>query len=153
VATRTLSNERAGVASLYLNIRRKLDRLIAVAGERGPGGTRPLDSPAARDQLAARYIDARLLELLATRLLDAARAGRAPGPEGSVIKLAWSQHEQSLAVTAVDVLGMAALSDAWGTALLSSRSLSIAGGTTEVNKNIIAERVLGLPKEPSPERP
>jgi alkylation response protein AidB-like acyl-CoA dehydrogenase len=150
VATRTLSNERAGVASLYLNIRRKLDRLLAAAREPGPDGTRAVDSPLVRDRLAARYIDARLLELLAKRTLGAALAGKAPGAEGSVIKLAWSTHEQALAVTAVDVLGVAALEGSWADGLLGSRSLSIAGGTTEVNKNIIGERVLGLPREPDP---
>ncbi len=148
VATRTLSNERAGVASLYLNIRRKLDRLLDAARQPGPDGTRPSDSPVLRDRLAARYIDARLLELLAKRTLGAALAGRAPGAEGSVIKLAWSTHEQALAATAVEVLGMSALDGPWAEGLLSSRSLSIAGGTTEVNKNIIGERVLGLPREP-----
>ncbi|MDP1807875.1 MAG: acyl-CoA dehydrogenase family protein, partial [Acidimicrobiales bacterium] len=66
----------------------------------------------------------------------------------SVIKLAWSMHEQALAQTAVDVLGLDALDGPWATGLLSSRSLTIAGGTTEVNKNIIGERVLGLPKPP-----
>jgi alkylation response protein AidB-like acyl-CoA dehydrogenase len=140
VATRTLSNERAGVANLYLSMRRKLDRLLQVVG--------PVADPVARQALAARYTDARLLELLARRSLGAALAGRAPGAEGSVIKLAWSRSEQALADTAVDVLGLAALSGTWGDALLGSRSLSIAGGTTEVNKNIIGERVLGLPKEP-----
>jgi alkylation response protein AidB-like acyl-CoA dehydrogenase len=139
VATRTLSNERAGVANLYLNLRRKLDRLLAAVG--------PLD-PVARDRLAARYVDARVLELLCRRSLGAAVAGRAPGPEGSVIKLAWAAAEQALADTAVDVLGPGALDGPWGGALVSSRSLSIAGGTTEVNKNIVAERVLGLPREP-----
>ena len=54
------------------------------------------------------------------------------------------------AATAVDVLGIEALGGDWATGLLSSRSLSIAGGTTEVNKNILGERVLGLPKEPNP---
>ena len=142
VATRTLSNERAGVAGLYLNLRRKLDRLLDAVG--------PVESPVVRDALAARYIDARLLELLAKRVLGAGLVGRQPGPEGSVIKLAWSQGEQALATTAVDVLGLGALDGPWGTGLLSSRSLSIAGGTTEVNKNIVAERVLGLPREPPP---
>ncbi len=144
VATRTLSNERAGVASLYLSLRRKLDRLLATAGA--------VDAPVARDALAARYIDARLLELLAKRSIGAALAGKPPGAEGSVIKLAWSQSEQRLANTAVDVLGMAALDGPWGSGLLGSRSLSIAGGTTEVNKNIVGERVLGLPREPAPNR-
>jgi alkylation response protein AidB-like acyl-CoA dehydrogenase len=140
VATRTLSYERAGVAGLYLNIRRKLDRLLEAVGATA--------DPLARQQLAARYTDARLLELLARRSLGASLAGKAPGAEGSVIKLAWSKHEQSLAETAVDLLGYEALAGSWGRGLLGSRSLSIAGGTTEVNKNIVAERVLGLPREP-----
>ncbi len=89
----------------------------------------------------------RTLELLAKRSIGAALAGRPPGPEGSVIKLAWSQSGQRLADTAVDVLRDT--DGAWGTSLLSSRSLTIAGGTSEVNKNIVGERVLGLPKEPS----
>jgi alkylation response protein AidB-like acyl-CoA dehydrogenase len=139
VATRTLSNERAGVANLYLTQRAKLDRLLA--------DVPPLDA-VARDQVVRRYIEVRNLELLAKRVLGAARSGRAPGPEGSVIKLAWSLTDQALADTAVDVLGMGALSDGWATNLLGSRSLTIAGGTTEVNRNIIGERVLGLPREP-----
>jgi alkylation response protein AidB-like acyl-CoA dehydrogenase len=140
VATRTRSNERAGVAGLYLSLRRKLDRLVAVAA--------PTDDALARQALAARYTEARILELLARRTLGAMLAGRSPGPEGSVVKLAWAQFEQALAVTAIDLLGLAATAGPWGTGLLGSRSLSIAGGTTEVNKNIVGERVLGLPKEP-----
>ena len=139
VATRTLSNERAGVASLYLTQRGKLDRLLAAVP--------PLD-PVARDEVVRRYIEVRLLELLGKRTLGAALTGRAPGPEGSVIKLAWSLTDQALSNTAVDVLGMDALSGGWATNLLASRSLTIAGGTTEVNRNIIGERVLGLPREP-----
>ncbi len=148
VATRTLSNERAGVAGLYLAQREKLDRLLGAAGEPRPDGTRPIDGPVARDALMGRYIGARSLELLAKRSLGAALSGRPPGAEGSVIKLAWSQSDQAMSATALDVLGMDALSDGWGHGLLTSRSLSIAGGTTEVNKNIIGERVLGLPREP-----
>ncbi len=140
VATRTLGNERAGVATLYLAHRAKLDRLLQAVG--------PHVSPVARDAIVRRYIDTRNLEFLAKRTLGAALNGRAPGAEGSVIKLAWSLADQALCATAVDVLGPDALSGGWATALLASRSLSIAGGTTEVNKNIIGERVLGLPREP-----
>jgi alkylation response protein AidB-like acyl-CoA dehydrogenase len=141
VATRTLTNERAGVAALYLAQRAKLDRLLEAA--------RPIRSSVARDALARRYTEVRILELLARRTLAAIGQG-SPGPEGSVIKLAWSACDQALATTAVDLLGLGALGESWGTGLLSSRSLTIAGGTTEVNKNIIGERVLGLPREPSP---
>ncbi|MEO7428683.1 MAG: acyl-CoA dehydrogenase family protein [Acidimicrobiales bacterium] len=150
VATSTLSNERAGVASLYLSLRRKLDRLLEVAGQPGPDGSRPIDSPVARDALMARYIDTRNLEFLAKRSLGAALSGRPPGAEGSVIKLAWAKSEQAVANTAVDVLGMQALHGPWADGLLGSRSLTIAGGTTEVNRNIVGERVLGLPREPKP---
>ena len=100
VATSTLSNERAGVASLYLSLRRKLDRLLEVASEPGPDGTRPIDAPVARDALMARYIDTRNLEFLAKRSLGAALSGRPPGAEGSVIKLAWAKSEQAVALTA-----------------------------------------------------
>jgi alkylation response protein AidB-like acyl-CoA dehydrogenase len=140
VATRTLSNERAGVANLYLSLRRKLDGALAASGP----GLRAVD----RDALARRYVDARVLELLCRRSLATAASGRPPGPEGSVIKLAWAAAEQRLAATALDVLGPGALEGRWATNLLASRSLSIAGGTTEVNRNIVAERVLGLPREP-----
>ncbi len=150
VATSTLSNERAGVASLYLSLRRKLDRLLEVASEPGPDGTRPIDAPVARDALMARYIDTRNLEFLAKRSLGAALSGRPPGAEGSVIKLAWAKSEQAVALTALDVLGMSALDGPWGSGMLGSRSLTIAGGTTEVNRNIVGERVLGLPREPKP---
>jgi alkylation response protein AidB-like acyl-CoA dehydrogenase len=140
VATRTLTNERAGVAGLYLGVRAKLVRLLAAAPE--------LDA-VRRDAVVRRYIEVRTLELLAKRTLGAALVGRAPGPEGSVIKLAWSLTDQALADTAVDVLGVNALRDGWwATNLLSSRSLTIAGGTSEVNRNIVGERALGLPRGP-----
>lgn len=135
VATRTLSNERAGVANLYLNQRRTFDRLRA--------SVERLDA-VARDELVRRYVDVRLLEFLAKRMIGAALAGRPPGAEGSVIKLAWSQTGQALSMTAADLMGV---DGSWGVAMLQSRQLTIAGGTTEVNKNIIGERVLGLPKE------
>ncbi len=150
VATSTLSNERAGVASLYISLRQRLDRLLEDAATPRVDGSRPIDAPVARSALMARYIEVRNLEFLAKRSLGAALSGRQPGAEGSVIKLAWSTTSQALARTATDVLGVHALTGPWAAGLLSSVSVSIAGGTTEVNKNIIAERVLGLPKEPRP---
>ncbi len=146
VATRTLSNERAGVAVMYLHLRRKLDRLLDEVVD---------PSPVARQALAARYTEVRILELLAKRMLGAMLAGKMPGAEGSVIKLAWASTDQALTRTATEVLGPASIdgeanAGTWAWDLLSSRSLTIAGGTTEVNKNIIGERVLGLPREPKP---
>jgi alkylation response protein AidB-like acyl-CoA dehydrogenase len=142
VATRTLGFERAGVAKLALMLRENFDRLLADAGP-----ARRAD-PLNRQRLAARYIDTELLRLLAERTISAAMHGRMPGAEASVVKLAWSSMEQRVAETAVDMLGMAAAGHGWEDRLLAGRSLTIAGGTTEVNKNIVGERVLGLPREP-----
>ncbi|MHB1486043.1 MAG: acyl-CoA dehydrogenase family protein [Acidimicrobiales bacterium] len=151
VATNTLSHERAGVARLYLTLRGKCDRLLEAAGEKRGDGTRASDDPVKRDALMRRYIEVRNLEFLARRTIGAALSGSRPGAEGSVIKLAWSKTDQALSETALDVLGLPALDGPWGSDLLGSRSLTIAGGTTEVNKNILGERVLGLPREPKAE--
>ncbi|MDW3219694.1 MAG: acyl-CoA dehydrogenase family protein [Acidimicrobiales bacterium] len=142
VATRTLGFERAGVAKLALMLQENVDRLLADAG------ADRREDPIVRQLLAARHTDAVLLRLLSQRTISAVMNGRTPGAEASVVKLAWSQMEQRVAESAMDVLGLDALSGAWGERLAGSRSLTIAGGTTEVNKNIVGERVLGLPREP-----
>jgi len=71
-----------------------------------------------------------------------------PGPEGSLSKLQWADTNQALTEIAGDVLGPEALDpeSIWSYRLLRARANSIEGGTTEVLKNIVAERVLGLPK-------
>lgn len=142
VATRTLGFERAGVAKLALMLQENVDRLLADAGP-----DRRAD-PVVRQRLAARHTDAVLLRLLSQRTISAAMHGRTPGAEASIVKLAWSQMEQRVAETASSVLGIEALDGPWAERLAGSRSLTIAGGTTEVNKNIVGERVLGLPREP-----
>ena len=86
--------------------------------------------------------------MLSDRATTRALQGLPAGPESSLIKLVWSQVGQQLPIVATRVLGLAALEGSWGERLMYSRSLTIAGGTTEVNRNIIAERVLGLPREP-----
>jgi alkylation response protein AidB-like acyl-CoA dehydrogenase len=65
---------------------------------------------------------------------------------GSIAKLMWSTIEQDLAELAVDLMGLEALSGGWATNLANSRQTSIAGGTTEINRNILAEHGLGLPR-------
>lgn len=150
VATNTLSNERAGVASMYLMVRRTFDQLLEAASTPGPDGTRPIDSAVNRELLMTNFQRVRNLELVARRTLGTALSGRSPGPEGSVVKLAWADTSQRLSRAAVDILGIGALDGPWGQGLLSGCSLTIAGGTSEVNKNILAERILGLPREPKP---
>src|SRR6201999_3125252 len=89
-----------------------------------------------------------LLRLTAFRGLAAIEKYGQPGPEGSLTKLMWSQANQRIVQLAADTLGAQVLaSDTyWGFELLRARGNTIEGGTTEILKNIVAERVLGLPK-------
>jgi len=138
VAMTTLSHERAGVAKLHLGLSRKLDRLLAAAG--------PIEDPRRRDQVALAYSRIACMRWMTDRALTSARQGQPSATLGSLAKLAWSRAEQHLAGVAVDVMGMDGLSGEWATALVSAPQSSIAGGTTEINRNIIGEQALGLPR-------
>ncbi|HZB71921.1 MAG TPA: acyl-CoA dehydrogenase family protein, partial [Acidimicrobiales bacterium] len=86
------------------------------------------------------------------RARAAARSGRPPGPEGSGAKLRSSLVLRELAELAVDVAGPAGVAEAddWSTLFLTAPSFGIRGGTDEIQRNILAERVLGLPRDPRP---
>ena len=139
VAMTTLNNERGGVATLHLSVRRKIQRLLAEARER-----RTLD-PALRRRLARVYLEGEALKLLSDRALSGIVNQRA-GPEGALTKLVWSQTEQHVQEAAAAVRGAAALYGPLAKERLAARSYTIAGGTTQVNKNVVAQRVLGLPR-------
>jgi alkylation response protein AidB-like acyl-CoA dehydrogenase len=143
VAVTTLSHERAGVARLHLALRGRFDQLVADAA-----GTAALRDPVRRDELMAVYAEIMCMKLTTDRSLAQMRAGHQPSAAlGSLAKLAWSRAEQRLAAAALGVLGMAATQGPWATYLASARQSSIAGGTTEINKNIVAEQGLGLPRD------
>ena len=118
------------------------------------------DDPAVRRRLAQLYVTERVTELFATRLGQEARAGRAPGPRGSVGKLAGARLARLSVDVAVEAVGPAAL--AWETgdadaerlayAINDAPSTRIAGGTDEIQRGIIADRVLGLPREPAADK-
>jgi alkylation response protein AidB-like acyl-CoA dehydrogenase len=144
VALTTLMNERAGLAFfLQVRLRTLLDRLIGEAAGRGL-----LDDPIVADRLGELHLKAEVLRLTAYRGLTAIEKYGQPGPEGSLTKWMWSETNQQLTQFAADLLGPSALlaSGPWAYELLRARGNSIEGGTTEVLKNIVAERVLGLPK-------
>jgi alkylation response protein AidB-like acyl-CoA dehydrogenase len=151
VAMTTLSFERSGVSNLHIATRRKVQELLDET--RAAGRT---DDPVVRQELSRLWCDAEIQRLLSERANARALQGLPPGPESSLIKLVWSNVNQQLPLIATRVLGLASITpgdgDAdgidWGHQVIGARSLSIAGGTTEVNKNIVAERVLGLPREP-----
>ena len=144
VALTTLMNERAGLGfTLQIRLRRLLDDLIGVAAERGL-----LDDPRYADQLAELHAHCEAIRLMAWKgLTDAERYGQ-PGPEGSLVKWLWSDTNQQATQLAADIVGADALiaGTTWSYELLRARGNSIEGGTTEILKNIVAERVLGLPR-------
>jgi alkylation response protein AidB-like acyl-CoA dehydrogenase len=142
VALTTLMNERAGLAFfLQVRMRQVLDQLIDEAPDL-------LADPVVADRVGDLYLRAEILRLTSYRGLTAVEKYGQPGPEGSLTKWMWSETNQQLAQLAADVLGRQALEagDRWAYELLRARGYSIEGGTTEILKNIVAERVLGLPK-------
>jgi alkylation response protein AidB-like acyl-CoA dehydrogenase len=143
VAMATLTFERSGVANLHISTRRLIRELIEEVGKAGRAG-----DPVVRQELAGLWSAGEIQRLLSDRATTRALQGLPAGPESSLIKLVWSQVGQQLPIVATRILGLAALEGTWGERLMHTRSLTIAGGTTEVNRNIIAERVLGLPREP-----
>jgi alkylation response protein AidB-like acyl-CoA dehydrogenase len=124
------------------------DRLVDLVRRRGAAA-----DPRVRQRLAATIIELEVARLTARRARDVARAGRPPGPEGSGSKLRGSAGLKAAASLALDVLGPDGIAgidggDEWQTLFLTSPSISIRGGTDEIQRNIVGERVLGLPPEP-----
>ncbi|HUE26723.1 MAG TPA: acyl-CoA dehydrogenase family protein [Solirubrobacteraceae bacterium] len=144
VALTTLMNERAGLAFfLQVRLRQVLDQVYVEADSRGL-----LDDAVIADKLGELHLKAEVLRLTAYRGLTAIQRYGQPGPEGSLTKWMWSETNQQLTQFAADLLGPEALTagNHWAYELLRARGNTIEGGTTEILKNIVAERVLGLPK-------
>jgi alkylation response protein AidB-like acyl-CoA dehydrogenase len=144
VALTTLMNERAGLGFfLQIRLRQLLDELLDEAATRGA-----LDDARIADKLADLHVRTEILRLSAWRGLASIERYGQPGPEGSVLKWLWSETNQQLVQLAADIIGPDALTPGsrWAYELLRARGNSIEGGTTEILKNIVAERVLGLPR-------
>jgi alkylation response protein AidB-like acyl-CoA dehydrogenase len=144
VAITTLMHERAGLAfALQVEVQIALRELQDHIREAGLA-----DHPVVRQRFAQVYIEAQVLRLNAYRGLSATMTRGAPGPEGSLGKWHWAEVNQALTELAMDVSGSGALlgDGKWAYRFLRSRANSIEGGTTEILKNIVAERVLGLPR-------
>jgi alkylation response protein AidB-like acyl-CoA dehydrogenase len=126
-----------------MSTRNQLEDLIALLQERDL-----LDDPLVAQRIAKFRIGAEALRLGAMRALTAQMKNGIPGPEGSVLKLQWSALNQEMTDFACEMLGAEGLEAGkeWTYRMLRSRANSIEGGTTEILKNIVAERVLGLPR-------
>jgi len=142
VARTALANERGAVGAVTSGLGMPSARLLDLA-RRHPGERARLD------RVMRVHVDAEVARLTARRARDRSQAGT-PGPEGSGAKLRGSAVFKATADTALSLLGPSAVteSDEWQTLFLTAPSISIRGGTDEIQRNIIGERVLGLPPEP-----
>jgi alkylation response protein AidB-like acyl-CoA dehydrogenase len=152
VAMGTLGFER-GVATLgqQVGFRRELNALIDLSRSNGT-----IDDPLIRDRLARAHIGLEVMGAYARRTLASVTSGAAaPGTEASVSKLLWAQWHRGLGELAMAVQGSSGMVadpdfDAWQQLFLFTRADTIYGGSNEVQRNIIAERTLGLPREARP---
>jgi alkylation response protein AidB-like acyl-CoA dehydrogenase len=145
VAMGTLAFER-GVSTLaqQIGFERELGTIIDHARANGRAS-----DPIVRQRLVDAWIGLRLMRYNALRAMTGLESGGAPGPEASISKLHWATWHRDMANLGMDVLGPAALSDDDTQRLfLFTRADTIYGGSNEIQRNVIGERVLGLPREP-----
>jgi alkylation response protein AidB-like acyl-CoA dehydrogenase len=137
-------HERAGLAfALQVGVQIALGELVDEVRAQGLA-----EDPVVRQRLAQLHIEAQVLRLLAYRGLTSAQHAGEPGPEGSLGKWLWAEVNQGLSAFAMEIRGPRAqlVDPVWSYRFLRARANSIEGGTTEILKNIVAERVLGLPR-------
>jgi hypothetical protein len=162
-AMTTLGNERGGNATTqHVQFRAEAERLIEEARRRGKA-----DDPRVRQQLAWAWTHVEIMRFRGLQILSALAESRDPGPSGSINKMFWSEYQRRMAEIALDIVGPEAtivgdpspsgdLSGTprwsrWQRTFLTSRSHTIWGGTAEIQRNIVGEKVLGLPKDPAAE--
>ena len=153
VAMTTLGHERGGaVTTGHLGFEREFWELVETTRKHARN-----TDPLVRQELARAYTGVQLMRFNGLRALAQAAEGRPPGPEASITKLLWSEYHKWLGEVAIDIVGTEALirpdgpgypTSEWQNIFLSSRAGTIYSGTSEIQRNIIGERALGLPKEP-----
>ncbi len=156
-AMTTLGFERGGNATTaHLGFEQEVWDLIDMARKNGKA-----TDPLVRQQLAWSYAKVQVMRFAGLRLLAGLAQGKEPGAEASVNKLYWSEFHKRFGEIAIAIAGSGAMvrpdgpgyeTDDWQDVFFSSRSGTIYSGTSEIQRNIIGERALGLPKEPSAER-
>ena len=145
VTMTTLASERASVLTFHVRVQDKVRDLARLARDHGRA-----EDPLVRRRIGACALDAHSLRLISYASATRAEHKTATGLEGSMAKLLWSELEQKIYETAAEILGPDAILDSpWLHGLLDSRSLTIAAGTSEIQKTLLAERGLGMPREPS----
>ncbi|CAB4784969.1 unannotated protein [freshwater metagenome] len=167
VAMGLLGFERGAAASIApIAFEAEFDRLLQLAKDRGVS-----NDPRVRQKLAWCYSKVQVMRYLGMRTLTKFLAGHHPGPDGAIFKLYWSEYHKVVTELGVDLLGMDAMtptgrkpssafstddagapndSMSWAMTFLNARAGTIYAGSSQVQRNIIGEMVLGLPKEPKP---
>ena len=151
-AITALMNERANLGTgMQVIFKRNLEALIARTHTVERNGRSASEDPIVRQKLAQAYLELEILRLNTNRALTSLSKTGIPGAEGSIQKLYWSEWNQRMQQTAQEILGpYGQLSDfdngMWQYGYLRTRGNTIEAGTSEIQRNIIAERVLGLPK-------
>ena len=153
VATSVLAGERGTNPRQLVIHAQLLDELVRLAAERGLA-----TEPRTAQDLAQAFVEVRLFQLQNWRALSKHAHSRRPGPETATAKLYWSEMSQRLHATAMRILGDAAplwrgahgnpAGGRWQRSWLYYRAASIFAGTNEIQRNVIGERTLGLPREP-----
>ena len=157
VGMTTLMYERLALGfGLQMRLRIALDGLIEMARRAEKAGHAVTKDPVLRQKIAQLWIDTECLKYTGARAITRLLKGEMPGPEASTGKMGWVETHQRLQELAMEIQGpysqlvrgsdWAVEEGLWQHAFLRSRANSIEGGTTEIQKNIIGERVLGLPK-------
>ncbi len=153
-------------ATMPIRFQAELDRLFLLAKERGVA-----DDPVIRQKLAWAYSKVQIMRYNGMRVLTRFVQGHHPGPDGAISKLYWSEYHKILTELGVEILGAEAMtpsgrgpasafqtddagapnsSASWVTTFLNARAGTIYAGSSQIQRNIIGEMVLGLPKEPRP---
>src|SRR5205807_2295213 len=152
VALTTLMNERAAIGGGGAGVSLSTERLVELMRYLGKD-----KDPLTRQEYADLYIHNQVARLTNLRAMEKIKAGQLPGPEMSIAKLSLTRNMQRTASFLARALGprVTANTGEWGTYawsefILGVPGMRVAGGTDEVMKNIVGERVLGLPKDPQP---
>ncbi|MCA1617723.1 MAG: acyl-CoA dehydrogenase [Acidobacteria bacterium] len=151
-AITALMNERANLGTgIQVVFKRQLEALVARSRTVERGGRPASEDPLVRQKLAQAYLELEILRLNTNRALTSLSKSGVPGAEGSIQKLYWSEMNQRTQQYAQEILGpYGQLKDfdrgVWEYGYLRTRGNTIEAGTSEIQRNIIAERVLGLPK-------
>ena len=157
VALGTLSHERATLGvSMQVQMRRQLDRLVDLSREMTAEGNIAAEPTLVRQKLAQAYVENEVLRLNHLRAISRIMQTGAPGAEGSILKIGWSETNQRFQALAQEILGpyaqltggsdLAIDNGMWSYTYLRARGNTIEAGTSEIQRNIIGQHVLGLPK-------